>query len=104
MQSIARRADILRPGMHVCPAHDDKSPSLSVRRGENGDWLLHCFAGCRTIDVLEAAGLRWADVFADPRSGNTRPRRSDSLLDARREVLDTARRQAWARDPVQTRY
>ena len=27
-----------------CPAHDDRSPSLSIREGELGV-LLHCFAG-----------------------------------------------------------
>ncbi len=34
-----------------CPAHDDKSPSLSIRQGDRG-FLVHCFAGCANIDVL----------------------------------------------------
>lgn len=36
-----------------CPAHPDRSPSLSIRPGR---WrlLFHCFAGCRTEDVLSA--------------------------------------------------
>jgi hypothetical protein len=45
-----------------CPAHDDKTPSLSVGRGKNGGIVLHCKAGCDTADVLKAAGLTWADV------------------------------------------
>ena len=36
-----------------CPAHDDRSPSLSVRVGERS-LLFKCFAGCRTDDVLRA--------------------------------------------------
>jgi hypothetical protein len=29
-----------------CPAHDDRTASLSIREGEGGRVLLHCFAGC----------------------------------------------------------
>lgn len=36
-----------------CPAHDDGSPSLSVRLGDTAI-LFHCFAGCTTIEVLKA--------------------------------------------------
>ena len=36
-----------------CPAHDDRSPSLSVRVGEKA-MLFKCFAGCDTIDVIRA--------------------------------------------------
>eukprot|EP00456_Euglypha_rotunda_P010504 TRINITY_DN1265_c0_g2_i2.p1 TRINITY_DN1265_c0_g2~~TRINITY_DN1265_c0_g2_i2.p1 ORF type:complete len:285 (-),score=22.15 TRINITY_DN1265_c0_g2_i2:221-1075(-) len=34
-----------------CPAHDDSSPSLSIRQGDNGI-LVTCFAGCAREDVL----------------------------------------------------
>ena len=36
-----------REGQFIChcPAHDDQSPSLSVR-DSNGKVLVHCFAGC----------------------------------------------------------
>lgn len=37
--------------MCVCPAHADRTPSLSIRQGERGI-LVHCFAGCRSEDVL----------------------------------------------------
>ena len=42
-----------RSGMCRCPAHDDRSPSLSVRVGDRS-LLFKCFAGCDTIDVLRA--------------------------------------------------
>lgn len=38
-------------GMCRCPAHADRSPSLSVRVGR-ARLLLHCFAGCSSRDVL----------------------------------------------------
>jgi hypothetical protein len=46
-----------------CPAHADKSPSLSIRELPDGRVLLHCFAGCGAVQVLESVGLGWSDVF-----------------------------------------
>jgi hypothetical protein len=46
-----------------CPAHRDKSPSLSVARGHDNRVLMHCHAGCATDDVLAAIGWRLADLF-----------------------------------------
>ena len=40
-------------GECCCPAHDDGSPSLSVRLGDTAI-LFHCFAGCTTTEVLKA--------------------------------------------------
>lgn len=40
-------------GMCRCPAHDDRTPSLSVRSGERR-LLFHCFAGCETGKVIRA--------------------------------------------------
>jgi putative DNA primase/helicase len=40
-------------GVCRCPAHDDRTPSLSVRPGERR-LLLHCFAGCETGKVIRA--------------------------------------------------
>ncbi len=49
-----------------CPAHRDRSPSLSIREGEDGKTLIRCWAGCSTEDVVKAVGLRMADLFAGP--------------------------------------
>jgi putative DNA primase/helicase len=47
-----------------CPAHDDKSPSLSIR--DTGDRILiHCFAGCSPDDILAAVGLTFRDLYRD---------------------------------------
>lgn len=42
-----------RGGMCRCPAHDDHTPSLSIRPGERR-LLFHCFAGCETSKVIRA--------------------------------------------------
>ena len=54
-----------RQWMAKCPAHADKSPSLSVKECDGGRALLHCFAGCETEDVLAAVGLSFSDLFTD---------------------------------------
>jgi putative DNA primase/helicase len=44
-------------GMCRCPAHNDRTPSLSVRAGDRR-LLFHCFAGCETGDVIRALVAR----------------------------------------------
>jgi hypothetical protein len=48
-----------------CPSHQDKTPSLSIKQLENGKVLIHCFAGCGAIDVLDSLNLNWGDLFPD---------------------------------------
>lgn len=47
----------------LCPAHADKSPSLSIRETSDGTILFHCHAGCSSDDVLSGAGLSWTDIL-----------------------------------------
>ena len=54
-----------------CPAHDDRSPSLSIT-DRDGRVLLHCFGGCETEDVLGAVGLRFSDIMPE-RLDDARP-------------------------------
>lgn len=49
----------------VCPAHEDQSPSLSIRETDAGKVLIHCFTGCDTEAVLAAIGLSWRDLYPD---------------------------------------
>jgi hypothetical protein len=51
----------------LCPAHDDRTPSLSVASAD-GKVLLKCFAGCTVEDVVSAMGLAVSDLFK-PRNG-----------------------------------
>jgi hypothetical protein len=46
-----------------CPAHPDKSPSLSIRELPDGRVLLHCFTGCSVDAVVGAIGLELSDLF-----------------------------------------
>ncbi len=46
-----------------CPAHKDRTPSLTVRALDDGRILIHCFAGCGAADVMAAVGLETADLF-----------------------------------------
>ena len=47
----------------LCPAHDDHNPSLSVAQGNNGGAILHCFAGCKPEEVIDAIGLTMKDLM-----------------------------------------
>jgi hypothetical protein len=69
------------PGRWIacCPAHNDHSPSLSVREAEDAKALLYCWAGCSAEDVCRAIGLTVADLFPDNGRhirGKKRPRPS----------------------------
>ena len=48
-----------------CPAHEDKSPSLSVREVADNKILIHCFAECPINEILEALGLSLEDLFPE---------------------------------------
>lgn len=67
----------------LCPVHHDSRPSLVLTRRPDRV-LLKCFAGCRTADIVGAAGLRMSDLFTQgqlPRQ----PRRTVATYD----YLDT---------------
>jgi putative DNA primase/helicase len=69
-------------GTARCPAHDDHSPSLSIRDGRRGRPIVKCHAGCNprdVVDVLLAAG-RWSASTAQqpaPAIGAERRRREE---------------------------
>lgn len=56
-------------GMACCPAHDDRTPSLSVSIGQKAI-LFHCFAGCDQQSVLSALASEGVDA-ASLFSGST---------------------------------
>jgi hypothetical protein len=80
-----------------CPAHDDPSPSLSIRVGRGGGLIAVCHAGCSRTDVLGELSRRGlyagegstAPVAADPQAKRLR-RQADEADRARRiaEALD----------------
>ena len=46
-----------------CPAHEDKSPSLSIKEVDGGRVLVYCFAGCSAAEVCASVGLELRDLF-----------------------------------------
>ncbi len=78
--------------LSLCPAHEDRKPSLSVGLGREGQVLLKCFAGCSTEAVVFALGLTLADLWPDslpPAHGNGK--KSVPKPDAPEKVYPTAR-------------
>ena len=68
---VLERLEDVRPTgpdrwMARCPSHHDKRPSLSIREGDDGRFLLYCFAGCGAYRVLDALGLDMADLYPKP--------------------------------------
>lgn len=77
-----------------CPAHEDRTPSVTIRELEDGRILVHCFAGCGAADVVAAAGLSLSDLFPE-RLGEFRPVRApftswDALLALKGEAAIVA--------------
>lgn len=77
---LLSRLDGVRKGarpnswLALCPAHDDKRPSLSIRETDDGRILLHCFAQCAAHDVLAAIGVDFDALFPE-RLPNTKGER-----------------------------
>lgn len=74
--------------MTCCPAHQDKTPSLSVKEADNGKVLVHCFGGCKPRDVMAAIGLELKDLFADSLSPEERLKYEREKLEDRRNYLE----------------
>lgn len=50
-----------------CPAHADRTPSLTVTAGRNGGVVVHCFAQCSVEEIVAAVGLQLADLMPEDR-------------------------------------
>jgi hypothetical protein len=66
------------PGRWIarCPAHEDRSPSLSIRELDDGRTLIHCFAQCDALDIVQAAGIALSDLMPERSGHHTPPTRS----------------------------
>lgn len=65
-----------RGWMARCPAHEDGRASLAINVGADGRALVFCHAGCSTVEVCAALGLKLADLMApDDALTLTKPRR-----------------------------
>jgi putative DNA primase/helicase len=78
----------------LCPAHDDKSPSLAVRQSGN-IILLYCHAGCSDEAVRAALGNEVCELFLGGRSSGFRVVAEYEYRDEQGELLYVVER----RDP-----
>lgn len=57
--------------MACCPAHRDKSPSLSLKGLPDGRVLMHCFAGCSWDEILFVMDMDPSEIM--PPNDNYKP-------------------------------
>ena len=63
-----------------CPAcAGGNRTKLVVTEKPGGQVLIHCFSGCDPLNILNAVGLDFADLFADQK--RSRPLRADARHD-----------------------
>jgi hypothetical protein len=67
IENVLNRLDgVRRIGKYFkakCPAHSDRTPSLSIKEGDDGRVLIHCFGGCQIDSVVSAMGMGMTDLF-----------------------------------------
>lgn len=88
-EQIAERLHARRSGsgwIAECPAHEDRSPSLSIREGNGGRTLLHCFAGCSAKSICAALGISLGDLF--PIGEKPPPQRPEVVRRTERQIAD----------------
>jgi 5S rRNA maturation endonuclease (ribonuclease M5) len=64
-----------------CPAHEDRSPSLSIGLSDDGRVLIRCHAGCESEAVVHALGLTWSDLYPGDNTYNGRKRQVVATYD-----------------------
>lgn len=67
-EQVASQLNAKRVGSNTlakCPAHEDKTASLSISEGTDGRVLMYCHAGCQVPDIARAMGVEISDLFAE---------------------------------------
>ena len=78
-----------------CPAHADKSPSLTMAEGDKGI-LLKCWAGCELTAITDKLGIGIKDLFYDDLSD---PRQRREVMQRRAKEKATQRAADRAKGP-----
>lgn len=64
---LSRLEKVRKTGAHnwiaCCPAHEDRSPSMTIRAEHDGRILVKCFSGCEFEEIVNAVGLGWEPWF-----------------------------------------
>lgn len=53
-----------------CPAHDDRSPSLTIHQADDGRVLCRCWSGCSFPEIVAAVGLGFDPWFPEKLEGD----------------------------------
>jgi len=69
----------------LCPSHDDKNPSLSIKETSDGTMLLRCWAGCNASEIVGAMGLGLSDLFPKVDHSYQARTASRALIEARQQ-------------------
>jgi putative DNA primase/helicase len=90
-------------GVALCPAHKDRTPSLSIGEGRAGKVLVKCWAGCdqqRVIAALRQKKLWPArdddSTVASDADRESRDRGTEEKRKRRDEFIDRLWRKTWA--------
>ncbi len=85
-------------GLAFCPCHKNtRTPALSLKDGDDGKLLVHCFTGCDGAEVLaalRAKGLLEGRSDWTPDTRVTERRKAQKEADDRRRIMQA--RQCWA--------
>ena len=92
---LLARLDKVRPNgkdrwLACCPAHEDRTPSLSVRECSDGTVLVKCWAGCTARDITAAIGMELRDLFPPKPFRNSHRAPAGGLPYAERRKLSNA--------------
>jgi hypothetical protein len=58
----------------LCPAHNDKKPSLAVKLADDDKILLKCWCGCDVQSIVSSIGLTLSDLMPEKPQGYNRTR------------------------------
>lgn len=59
--------------MACCPAHDDRSPSMTLHAADDGRIAVYCHAGCSFEEIKDAVGLGWEPWFPPKQAEDFKP-------------------------------
>lgn len=59
--------------MACCPAHDDRSPSMTIHAADDGRIAVFCHAGCSFEEIKDAVGLGWEPWFPPKQAEDRAP-------------------------------
>jgi len=78
-----------------CPAHREKTGSLSITDMGGGRTRLHCFGGCDQRSVIDALGWKWSDLTTESKIDPEIMRRYAEDEAKRKAQKETRTRLLW---------